>query len=69
MAASHVNPEDAIKIMIDLESEYSFGMHWATFTLTDEDTIEPKIRLQKALQKSNLNNFSTLIPGEVIRLE
>ena len=55
--------------MLDLESEYSFGMHWATFTLTDEDTIEPKIRLKKALEKAKLNNFSTLMPGEVIRLE
>lgn len=69
MAASHVNPEDAIKIMIDLESEFSFGMHWATFTLTDEDTIEPKIRLERALENANLNNFTTLTPGEVVLLE
>jgi len=69
MAASHVNPEDAIQIMLDLESEYSFGMHWATFTLTDEDTIEPQLRLNKALQKANLTNFRTLIPGTFIRLE
>jgi N-acyl-phosphatidylethanolamine-hydrolysing phospholipase D len=69
MAASHVNPEDAIQIMLDLESEYSFGMHWATFTLTDEDTIEPQLRLNKAMQKANLTNFRTLIPGTFIRLE
>ena len=69
MAASHVNPEDAIKIMLDLESEYSFGMHWGTFTLTDEDTIEPKIRLNEALKKANLNNFKTIVPGQIIRLE
>ena len=69
MAASHVNPEDAIKIMLDLESEYSFGMHWGTFTLTDEDTIEPKIRLNDALKKANLNNFKTIVPGQIIRLE
>ena len=69
MAASHVSPEDAIKIMLDLESEYSFGMHWGTFTLTDEDTIEPKIRLNKALKKANLNNFTTIVPGQIIRLE
>ena len=69
MAASHVNPEDAIKIMIDLESEFSFGMHWATFTLTDEDTIEPKIRLERALENAELNNFTTLTPGEVVLLE
>jgi L-ascorbate metabolism protein UlaG (beta-lactamase superfamily) len=69
MAASHVNPEDAIKIMLDLESEYSFGMHWGTFTLTDEDTTEPKIRLNEALKKANLNNFKTIVPGQIIRLE
>ena len=69
MAASHVSPEDAIKIMLDLESEYSFGMHWGTFTLTDEDTIEPKIRLNEALKKANLNNFKTIVPGQIIRLE
>ena len=48
MEESHVNPEDAVRIMIDLEAERSFGMHWATFQLTDEDTIEPKIRLEYA---------------------
>ena len=51
MAESHVNPEDAVQIMLDLEAEKAFGMHWATFTLTDEDTIEPKERLKKQLMK------------------
>jgi N-acyl-phosphatidylethanolamine-hydrolysing phospholipase D len=68
MSESHVNPEDAIKIMKDLEAERSFGMHWGTFTLTAEDTLEPPKRLKKALQKSNLVNFDILIPGEVIYL-
>ena len=44
-------------------------MHWATFTLTDEDTIEPKIRLERALENANLNNFTTLTTGEVVLLE
>ena len=69
MSASHVNPEDAIKIMEDLEAERSFGMHWGTFTLTAEDTLEPPERLKKALQNSNLENFDILIPGEVIYLK
>ena len=68
MSESHVNPEDAIKIMEDLEAERSFGMHWGTFTLTAEDTLEPPERLKKALQNSNLENFDILIPGEVIYL-
>ena len=25
MASSHVNPEDAVKIMLDLEADYAFG--------------------------------------------
>ena len=68
MSESHVNPEDAIKIMEDLEAQRSFGMHWGTFTLTAEDTLEPPERLKKALQNSNLENFDILIPGEVIYL-
>jgi len=68
MSESHVNPEDAIRIMEDLEAERSFGMHWGTFTLTAEDTLEPPERLKQALQNSNLENFDILIPGEVIYL-
>ena len=68
MSESHVNPEDAIKIMKDLEAERSFGMHWGTFTLTAEDTLEPPERLKKLFKKSNLVNFDILIPGEVIYL-
>ena len=68
MSESHVNPEDAVKIMEDLEAERSFGMHWGTFTLTAEDTLEPPERLKQALQNSNLENFDILIPGEVIYL-
>ena len=69
MAASHVNPEDAVQIMLDLEAEKAFGMHWATFTLTDEDTIEPKIRLEKEIIKFKGLDFSSVMPGSIINLE
>ena len=69
MAESHVNPEDAIQIMLDLEAENSFGMHWATFKLTDEDTFEPKERLDLAMKNKNINNFIALKPGSVINLD
>ena len=69
MAESHVNPEDAVQIMLDLEAEKAFGMHWATFTLTDEDTIEPKIRLEKEIMKFKGLDFSSVVPGSVINLE
>ena len=69
MSESHVNPEDSVKIMNDLEAEYSFGMHWGTFTLTAEDTLEPRERLNDAVTAFGVENFKTLIPGEVIFLE
>ena len=69
MAESHVNPEDAVKIMLDLEAEKAFGMHWATFTLTDEDTIEPKERLEKAVNENGSIDFKSVSPGDVIYLK
>ena len=69
MKESHVNPEEAVQIMLDLEAESSFGMHWATFKLTDEDTLEPKKRLNLAIDNENLINFSAPLPGQVIKLE
>ena len=69
MAESHVNPEDAVQIMLDLGAESSFGMHWATFKLTDEDTLEPKERLLKAINNINMGNFTAPNPGSVINLD
>jgi L-ascorbate metabolism protein UlaG (beta-lactamase superfamily) len=69
MAESHVNPEDAVQIMLDLEAEKAFGMHWATFTLTDEDTIEPKERLKKAVNENGSIDFKSVSPGDVIYLK
>ncbi|MDC0466881.1 MBL fold metallo-hydrolase [Gammaproteobacteria bacterium] len=69
MAESHVNPEDAVQIMLDLEAEKAFGMHWATFVLTDEDTIEPKIRLEKEIMKYKDLDFISVVPGSIINLD
>ena len=69
MAESHVNPEDAVQIMIDLEAEKAFGMHWGTFALTDEDTLEPPARLKDSLEFPNSPDFISLTPGKVIEIE
>ena len=69
MAESHVNPEEALQVMIDLEAEYAFGMHWGTFVLTDEDTLEPPKRLKKAINDLGDINFQSLQPGKVIYLK
>ena len=69
MKENHVNPAEAIQIALDLDSKVSFGMHWGTFPLTDEEVLEPPKFLVKELEKEGLDNniFRTLKPGEVIR--
>jgi hypothetical protein len=44
-------------------------MHWGTFALTDEDTLEPPSRLKEALKSINSPDFISLIPGNVIEIE
>ena len=68
MNESHVNPEDAVQIMEDLGNPDSFGMHWGTFTLTSEDTIEPKERLEAITKKKDIDNFISLTPGSLFKL-
>ncbi|MDC0199199.1 MBL fold metallo-hydrolase [Pseudomonadota bacterium] len=70
MKDSHVNPEEAVQIALDLKTPHSFGMHWGTFALTDEPVEDPPLRLKKALKILNLENdfFIAPIPGEILLL-
>ena len=70
MQDSHVNPEEAVQIALDLKTPHSFGMHWGTFTLTDEPVLEPPARLKEALEKQNLESdfFISPKPGEILQL-
>ena len=64
---SHVTPDEAIQIAIDLEATKSIGMHWGTFILSDEPILEPKEWLKNSSKKENLD-FVTVMPGELIEL-
>ncbi len=70
MKDSHVNPEEAVQIALDLKSPHSFGMHWGTFILTDEPVLEPPARLEEALIEQNLapDFFISPKPGEILQL-
>ena len=70
MKDSHVNPEEAVQIALDLKTPHSFAMHWGTFTLTDEPVLEPPARLKEALEKQNLESdfFISPKPGEILQL-
>jgi N-acyl-phosphatidylethanolamine-hydrolysing phospholipase D len=70
MKDMHCNPEEAVHIHLDVNSQKSIGMHWGTFLdLTDEPLEEPPVRLAKVLEDKGIdpNEFITMKHGETIR--
>ena len=67
MKANHVNPEEALQVALDLGSKKNYAMHWGTFQLTDEETLEPPALLEEALTKNELPKsfFEILKPGQL----
>ena len=67
MAAQHVDPEEAIRILLDLGARAAVGMHWGTFKLTDERRDEPAERLLAGLQARGIaaERFVAMNPGDV----
>eukprot|EP00002_Diphylleia_rotans_P038296 TRINITY_DN8691_c0_g1_i1.p1 TRINITY_DN8691_c0_g1~~TRINITY_DN8691_c0_g1_i1.p1 ORF type:complete len:352 (+),score=60.09 TRINITY_DN8691_c0_g1_i1:46-1101(+) len=68
MGPQHVDPEEAVKMHMDLRSKFSVGMHWGTFILTDEPVDEPPKKLQEALAKHKLpvTSFIACLHGQTI---
>ncbi len=65
MLPQHVDPEQAIKIHEDVNSEFSVGIHWGTFALTHEPFLEPANLLVELLEKKPVvYPFVTLKIGE-----
>lgn len=66
MGPMHINPEEAVKMHLDVGAKKSIGMHWGTFQLTAEPIMEPKQRLKTAAEQAKLeeDEFTTLAIGE-----
>jgi len=71
MKSSHIDPEEAVQVHLDLESSYSVGMHWGTFPLTDEPMDEPPKKLAVALKAAGVKaeQFTVMAHGETRWLE
>jgi len=70
MAAQHTDPDEAIRIMRDLDARAAAGIHWGTFKLTDEPRDEPAERLAAGLAAHGIASqlFVALQPGEIAEI-
>jgi len=71
MKRSHLNPEEAIKCLIDLDAGLGLAMHWGTFILTHEPVDEPVKKLYEKLKEYVIkkSRFKVLKHGESINLD
>jgi len=51
----HTNPEEAVRLGLDLEAAHILGMHFGTFDLSDEALSEPPVRFLAEGQRRQLS--------------
>jgi L-ascorbate metabolism protein UlaG (beta-lactamase superfamily) len=71
MSPVHANPDEAVRIHLDVGARRSVAMHWGTFQLTDEAMDEPPAALAAARAAHGVSpqDFFTMQFGEARRFE
>jgi L-ascorbate metabolism protein UlaG (beta-lactamase superfamily) len=66
MRGQHMDPYDAVRAHLELESRMSIGTHFGCFQLTDEGIDEPLVHLDRARREAGVSaeSFPVLEPGE-----
>ncbi|MEN3747807.1 MBL fold metallo-hydrolase [Sphingomonas sp. HF-S3] len=66
MADQHTDPDEAVRMLIDLEAHGAIGIHWGTLQLTDEARDEPEALLRRALSDRGIapDRFPAALPGQ-----
>ncbi|WP_439572364.1 MBL fold metallo-hydrolase [Phreatobacter sp.] len=67
MRDQHMNPDEAVQVMIDSGARRALAHHWGTVQLTNEGIEEPRDALVQALAARAIDRdrFRALRPGEV----
>ncbi len=68
MSPVHIDPLEAVWIHKEVGSVQSIGMHWKTFTLSDEGNCRPPYDLYLALQQEGIDplKFLAVPPGYAV---
>ena len=66
MRHEHTNPDDAVLAHLDLGTARSFGVHWATFQLGDEEPFQTARDLAKAVRQRDVDSFGLVPIGAVL---
>lgn len=68
MGPLHLNPEEAVRVHLDLKAKHSVAMHWGTFLLADEPLGEPALLLEQARRAAGVapEAFRLLGLGETL---
>ena len=61
MKYNHINPEEAVRTLIDLEAKKAIAMHWGTFVLSHEAVDEPIHEVRKNLKIFGISEERFLI--------
>jgi L-ascorbate metabolism protein UlaG (beta-lactamase superfamily) len=62
MRLAHINPDEAVRVHLDVRARLSLGMHFGTFQLTDEAIDDPPRALREALPRHGVSTDRFLVP-------
>lgn len=69
MRRAHVNPQEAVRIHLEVRPRLSLAMHFGTFQLTDEGMADPALQLQEALRAQGVSEDRFQVPRFGVSVE
>lgn len=69
MKNQHIDPAEAVQVMLDCDARQALGVHWGTFPLTDEPRLAPRDALRCELTRRAIpqDRFLALEAGDIWR--